>query len=207
MPAPMSREVFAQSSGVSRETLERLDVFVTLLTKWQRRINLVSKASLADAWRRHVLDSVQIIDYLPAAPGRVLDFGSGAGFPGLVLAILGVDGVELVESDSRKSTFLAEAARLTGVSVTIHNVRIEALPPMPADVITARACAPLVELLTYGERFWVPHTKFIALKGAHVDEELTEATKCWRMTIDRHPSRTDPNGTVLCLGNLERLPS
>lgn len=207
MPVPMSREAFAQASGVSRETLERLDVFVTLLTKWQRRINLVSKDSLADVWQRHVLDSAQIIDYLPAAPGRVLDFGSGAGFPGLVLAILDVDGVELVESDGRKSTFLAEAARLTGASVTIHNVRIEALPPMPADVITARACAPLIELLTYSEPFWAPHTRFIALKGAHVDDELTEATKCWRMTINRHPSRTDPNGTVLCLGNLERLSS
>ncbi len=207
MPAPMSREAFAHASGVSRETLERLDVFVDMLTKWQRRINLVSKASLVDVWRRHVLDSTQIIDYLPAAPGRVLDFGSGAGFPGLVMAILGVDGVELVESDGRKATFLAEAARLTGVNVTIHNVRIEVLPPMPADVITARACAPLVGLLAYGERFWAPHTRFIVPKGVHVDEELTDATKCWRMTIDRHPSRTDPNGTVLCLGNLERLPS
>jgi len=207
VPGAMSREAFAHASSVSRETLERLDVYVALLTKWQRRINLVSNASLADVWRRHVLDSAQIIDYLPAAPGRVLDFGSGAGFPGLVLAILGTDGVELVESDGRKSTFLAEAARLTGTSVTIHNVRIEALPPTPADVITARACATLVELLTYGERFWAPHSRFIALKGAHVDEELTDATKCWRMSIDRHPSRTDPNGTVLCLGNLERLPT
>ncbi len=203
----MSREVFADSTGVSRETLERLDAYVGLLAKWQQRINLVSASSLADVWRRHILDSGQIIDYLPAKPGRVLDLGSGAGFPGLVLTILGVDGVELVESDGRKCAFLAEAARISGVSVIIHNQRIEALEAAPADVITARACAPLVELLSYAVRFWGSDTMIIALKGAHVDDELTSATKCWRMSVDRHSSRSDPNGTVLCLGNLDRVSS
>jgi 16S rRNA (guanine527-N7)-methyltransferase len=203
----MSREEFAESTGVSRETLERLDAYVGLLTKWQRRINLVSRASLADVWRRHILDSAQVMDFLPATPGRILDLGSGAGFPGLVLAILGADGVELVESDGRKCAFLAEAARISGVSVKIHNKRIEALEAEPADVITARACAPLVDLLSFAARFWGPHTRMIALKGADVDEELTDATKCWRISVDRHPSRSDPNGTVLCLGNLDRASS
>ena len=203
----MTRAEFVQATGVSRETTERLDAYVGLLVKWQQRINLVSKASLADVWRRHILDSAQIVDHLPAARDRVLDLGSGAGFPGLVLAILGIHGVELVESDGRKCAFLAEAARLSEVLVTIHHRRIEALAAAPAHVITARACAPMTELLAYAEPFWAPDTMMIALKGAHVDEELTEATKCWRISVDRHPSRSDPNGTVLCLGNLERLPS
>ena len=131
-----------------------------------------------------------------------MDFGSGAGFPGLVLAILGVDEVELVESDGRKCAFLAEAARAAGVSVTIHNARLEDLSRSPVPIITARAFAPLAELLEYALPFWSPHTCLIALKGAHVDKELTEATKYWNMQVERHPSTTDPDGTVLCIRHL-----
>ena len=202
----MSREEFARAADVSRETLARFEAYVALLETWQRRINLVSRASLADVWRRHLLDSAQILDYLPGDCRRLVDLGSGAGFPGLVLAILGVNGVELIESDGRKCAFLAEAARAAGAAVTIHNARIEALPAAPADAITARACAPLDKLLGHGERFWGPGTRLIALKGAHVDKELTKATKCWKMTVERFPSRTDPGGTILCIGDLRREP-
>ncbi len=202
----MSRDDFARATDVSRETLACFDAYVALLEKWQARINLVSRASLADVWRRHLLDSAQILEYLPGDCRRLVDLGSGAGFPGLVLAILGVNGVELVESDGRKCAFLAEAARTAGAAVTIHNARIEALPAAPADAITARACAPLDKLLGHGERFWGPGTRLIALKGAHVDKELTKATKCWKMTVERFPSRTDPAGTILCIGDLRREP-
>jgi 16S rRNA (guanine527-N7)-methyltransferase len=203
---PLSREGFARAADVSRETLARFEAYVALLERWQKRINLVSRASLADVWRRHLLDSAQILAYLPDGCRRLVDLGSGAGFPGLVLAILGVDGVELVESDGRKCVFLAEAARATGATVTIHNMRIEALPAAPADAITARACAPLAELLGHGERFWGPGTRLIALKGVHVDKELTKATKCWKMTVERFPSRSDPGGTILRIGDLQREP-
>lgn len=201
--APLTPDGFARATGVSRETIERLEAYVRLLDKWGRRINLVSRASMADVWRRHMLDSAQILKYLPAAPGRLMDFGSGAGFPGLILAILGVEGVELVESDGRKCAFLSEAARVAGVSLTIHNQRIEDLPPQPASVITARAFAPLSKLLQYAHPFWTPQTRLIALKGAHIDKELTEATKYWNMEIESHPSLTDPTGTVLCIENLQ----
>ena len=204
--SPMSREEFARAADVSRETLARIDAYVALLETWQARINLVSRASLADVWRRHLLDSAQILAYLPGDCRRLVDLGSGAGFPGLVLAILGVNGVELVESDGRKCVFLAEAARAAGVAVTISNRRIEDLPAAPADVITARACAPLEKLLGHGERFWGSGTRLIALKGVHVDKELTKATKCWNMTVERFPSRSDPGGTILCIGDLRREP-
>ena len=199
---PLSAAGFARAAGVSRETLRRLESYVALLDKWNRRINLVSRASMADVWRRHILDSAQILSHLPPRCRRLVDFGSGAGFPGLVLAILGVDGVELVESDGRKCTFLAEAARASGASVVIHNRRLEDLAPSPADVITARACAPLAKLLQYAQPFWAPHTRLIALKGAHIDKELTDATKCWIMDVERYASLTDPKAAVLCIRHL-----
>ncbi len=200
--APLTAAGMAAAADVSRETLERLEAYAALLDKWRRRINLVSRASMADMWRRHMLDSAQIMAYLPTDCRRLVDLGSGAGFPGLVLAILGVEGVELIESDGRKCAFLAEAARVAGVSVTIHNQRIEAMTPFPADAITARACAPLPKLLDYAAPFWAPHTCMIALKGAHIDKELTATTKDGTMTVERHPSLTDRTGTVLCIRQL-----
>ncbi len=201
--APLTAHGFARAADVSRETLERLEAYAALLEKWGRRQNLVSRAGMADIWRRHMLDSAQILKLLPPTCRRLVDLGSGAGFPGLVLAILGVEGVELVESDGRKCAFLAEAARVAGVTVTIHNQRIESLPASPADIITARALAPLDKLLQYAAPFWAPHTCLIALKGAHIDKELTAATKSWIMDVESHPSLTDPHGTVLCIRQLQ----
>ncbi|MFP6730805.1 MAG: 16S rRNA (guanine(527)-N(7))-methyltransferase RsmG [Alphaproteobacteria bacterium] len=199
---PLTLAGFVRATDVSRETAARLEAYGALLEKWNRSINLVSRAGMADLWCRHMLDSAQILDLIPAGSKRLVDLGSGAGFPGLVLAILGVEGVELIESDGRKCAFLAEAARLAGVSVIIHNQRIEEMAPSPADVITARACASLEKLCHYAARFWAPHTCLIALKGAHIDEELTEATKCWSMQAERHPSLTDPKATVICIRQL-----
>jgi 16S rRNA (guanine527-N7)-methyltransferase len=202
---PFGREDFHRATGVSRETLDRLDAYVALLTKWQRRINLVARASLGDVWRRHLLDSAQLAEYLPAAPARVVDLGSGAGFPGLVLAIVTGHGVELIESDGRKCAFLTAVATETGARVTIHQTRIEAMPRRPADVITARACAPLSRLLGYAERFKGPDTVCLFHKGARVDEELTEAAKTWMMDFRRHPSQTDPQGTLLSFRDFTRV--
>ncbi len=201
---PFGREDFRRATGVSRETLDRLDAYVALLTKWQRRINLVAPASLGDVWRRHLLDSAQLAEYLPAAPARLVDLGSGAGFPGLVLAIVAGQNVELIESDGRKCAFLTAAAAETGAKVTVHEARIEAMPRGPADVITARACAPLTRLLGYAERFRGPDTVCLFQKGARVDEELTEAAKTWMMDFQRYPSQTDPQGTLLSIRDFAR---
>lgn len=179
--------------------MARLEAYVALLLTWSTRINLVGRTTLDDLWRRHFLDSAQLMPLIPAGAGNLVDLGSGAGFPGLVLAILGVPGVELIEADSRKAAFLHEAARLTGASVVIRGCRIEAVAPHAADVLTARACAPLQQLLTLGERFIGPQTACLFLKGARAEEELTEAGKAWTMTATRHPSRADPGGSILLL--------
>lgn len=128
--APLSAEDAAEQLGLTAETRERLAAYLALLGKWNPRINLVGPNTLADAWRRHILDSGQLYRYLPTKPHRLVDIGSGAGLPGLILAIMGAPDVHLIESDQRKCVFLREAARITAAKVTIHAVRVEAVAPL-----------------------------------------------------------------------------
>jgi 16S rRNA (guanine527-N7)-methyltransferase len=203
---PLGAEEFAALTGVSRETLARLERYAALLRQWSARINLVGRATLDDIWRRHFLDSAQLVEFLPDGANGVVDLGSGAGFPGLVLAILGVSGVELIEADSRKAAFLREAVRVTGAAAEIRQCRIEAVPPRNVAVVTARACAPLDRLLELARRFIGPDTTCLFLKGERAAEELTLAGKAWTMSAACHPSRADPRGTVLKLQQVGRDP-
>ena len=202
--SPLAPPEFAAATGVSRETMQRLEAYAALLLTWSVRINLIGRATLDDLWRRHFLDSAQLLPLIPMDARNLVDLGSGAGFPGLVLAVLGVPGVELIEADSRKAAFLREAARIAGADVTIRGCRVEAVPPHAVGVVTARACAPLDRLLALGERFIGPETTCLFLKGERVDEELTAASKAWTMTVSRHPSRADPGGSVLLLQQVVR---
>jgi 16S rRNA (guanine527-N7)-methyltransferase len=204
-PTPLTPEIFVAETGVSRETLAKLQQLVDLLLKWQRAINLVAANTLEDVWRRHILDSAQLYPLLPPATRSVLDIGSGAGFPGLVLAAMGVPGVHSVESDQRKCAFQREAARVAGLSVTIHAQRVETLPKMQVTAIISRACADLPQLLEYAFPFMAPSSQCLFLKGQQVERELTEAGKGWKMQTERFPSRTDPTGTVLRLSHVEPL--
>jgi 16S rRNA (guanine527-N7)-methyltransferase len=189
---------------VSRETLARLAVYGELLAKWQKAINLVGPRTLGDAWTRHFLDSAQLLPLVPADARVLVDLGSGAGFPGLVLAILGVPEVHLVESDTRKAAFLREVARATAAPVTVHAERIERVAPIRADVVTARALAPLGDLLALSERFLGPSTTALFPKGQNVEQELTDARKAWRMRAETLPSLTDPDARILRLGDISR---
>ena len=207
----LTADAFASQVHVSRETMARLQSYVELLEKWQPTINLVSRDSLTDLWRRHMLDSAQLADLIPAdRPVTIVDMGSGAGFPGLVLAILGLEQgrhwtVHLVESDSRKAAFLATVARETGAPVTVHNKRLENLPPIAADVVTARALAPLDKLVDYAVPFLAPGGVCLFLKGVGTEDELTAAGKTWNMVSDRLPSRSGPTGVVLRVRDISRV--
>ncbi len=207
---PLSAAAFRAAADVSRETLDRLERYAALLEKWNRAINLVARGSVADLWRRHMLDSAQLWPLLPAPQGRprrILDLGSGAGFPGLVLAIMAAsDGdleVHLVEVDRKKAAFLREAARIAEASVILHVQRIESLAPFPVDAVTARACAPLPRLLDYAAPFLrktqpgaLPPVGLF-LKGREVDRELTEAREKWKIEAELLPSRTDVTARIL----------
>ena len=204
MTAPLDAAGFAALAGVSRETLARLEPYAELLRRWSGTINLVGRDTLDDLWRRHFLDSAQLREFVPPGAASLVDLGSGAGFPGLMLAILGVHGVELIEADSRKAAFLREAARVTETRIAIHPRRIEAVPAHPVDVVTARACAPLDRLLPLAERFITPTTRCLLLKGERVAQELTAARGAWTMDASCHRSCTDPRGVVLVLDRVAR---
>lgn len=206
---PLSPEEFAALIGISQETLARLRAYAGLLTTWSGRINLVASSTLADPWRRHFLDSAQLYPLIPnpLSPGGadgLIDLGSGAGFPGLVLAIMGINGVELVESDARKCAFLREAARVAGAAVTIRNARIETVPARPIAVVTARGVASLDRLLSYSQRFIGKETVCLFAKGEQAGHEVAVATQDWDFDVTSHPSRTDPRGVVLCLTRVGR---
>ncbi len=191
-------------ASVSRETRERLDLYADLLRKWQRSINLVGPRTIDDLWNRHFTDSAQLLPLIPPASRVLVDFGSGAGFPGLVLAILGVAEVHLIESDQRKATFLREVARATGTPVTVHAKRIEQVAPFPADVVSARALAPLGDLLGFAAPFLHPDSLCLFPKGQMAEDELTAASRTWNINVDRIQSVTDPSATILRISQVSR---
>lgn len=197
---------FQKLTGVSAETLGRLRLYADLLEKWQKKINLVGPATVPDLWRRHMLDSAQLYPLLPRADCSIMDFGSGAGFPALVLAIMGGPRVTLVESDGRKCAFLAEAIRATatGPAARLENRRIEDLQPVRADVVTSRALAPLDKLLGLAEPFLGEGSICLFPKGKKADQELTHAAKKWMMRVSKIQSQTDPSGAILKLENIAR---
>ena len=193
-----SPDEFARALDVSRETMARLKLYVSLLAEWNTRHNLVAARSLEDAWRRHVLDSAQLLRLIPEGAATLVDLGSGAGFPGMVLALMNpAIKVTLVEATAKKTRFLSEVARRTGTDVDIRTVRIEDCKPERLDVITARACAPLGRLLFYAQRFVGSGSVCLFLKGQNVGSELTATPDSWRMELKHHKSLSDPSGTIL----------
>jgi len=204
MPPGLAREL-----DVSRETEERLATYVALLLRWTRRINLISKSSAETVWDRHIHDSAQLWDRRPAGVQNWLDLGSGGGLPGIVLAILAAEKapdiqLTLMESDERKGVFLQTVLRELGLSARVRIERIETAAPAGADVITARALAPLVTLLGWAERHRADGCICLFPKGRSYREELTEARRVWHVEPSIIPSRTDPDGVILRIGDFSR---
>lgn len=195
---------------ISNLATERLQIFVGLLAKWNPAINLVSPASLVDVWTRHIADSAQVLDLAPVRRGRWLDMGAGAGFPGVVVSLIAADtdspvDATLIESDQRKAAFLSTVSRETGVPMTVQAARIEAVAAQNADVVSARALAPLVKLCAFAERHLAPDGTALFLKGGQYEAEIEEARKFWTFTLDVRASRTDPTGAVLIMKDFRRV--
>jgi len=196
-------EDFATRTGVSRETLARLKAYADILVDWNARHNLVAKSTLPDLWRRHFWDSAQLAPLIPETARTVADLGSGAGFPGLVLAALRPDlAVTLHEATTKKCAFLQAAADRMGLQVTIQNARLEDLRPQSFDVVTARALAPLPQLLSYAQNFVGLNGVCLFLKGQNVGAELTEAHKYWNIKASQVPSQTDPSAAIVVVREL-----
>lgn len=202
----MNYEQFSEAAQsitpVSHETFIRLQSYAALLNLWQPKINLVSQSTLPELWTRHFLDSVQLASYLPMQ-GPYMDFGSGGGFPGAVLAIVTGQPFTLVESDHRKGAFLLEVARVTQAPIKVLSQRIEALDPaLPATAITARAFAPLDRLLPLAAPWLLKSVKGIFLKGRGVEAELTAAAKSWHIEQTTYLSLSDPDAAILVVSSL-----
>ena len=199
----MKQQLSGLGSGldVSRETELRLREYLALVRRWNAKINLIGDKEDAVLWRRHVLDSLQLAPLLEVAcSGPLVDLGSGAGLPGLILAIATARETHLIESDRRKAAFLAEAARSLGlVRTVIHPTRIERAATPRAAVVTARALAPLPVLLSHAHRMLAPGGVALFPKGRTAEDELTAALRDWTMAVERFPSRTESAATIFRL--------
>jgi 16S rRNA (guanine527-N7)-methyltransferase len=203
-PDPQDRPAALRLTPVSRETESRLDAFVDLLLTWQAKINLIAPSTIARLWTRHIADSLQLLPLAPEDARSWIDFGSGGGFPGVVLACALAErpgaSVRLIESNGRKAAFLGDVIRTLKLPAIVHCKRIEdfiASEPDAPDVITARALAPLDRLAGFIHPLLQEKAIALLLKGQDVEDELTEASKCWNIKADFVPSRTSQHGRVL----------
>jgi len=201
-------EDFTAVFDVSRETIERLRIYEELLKKWNPKINLVARRTLGDIWPRHFADSAQIIDLVPKDARNWVDIGSGGGFPGAVLAILNMERRpearhHLIESDTRKAAFLNVVSRETGADFVVLPKRAEEIAPLGADVVTARALAPLPTLVGLAARHLAPHGVAILPKGVNVENEIKSALALWRFNLEKFPSMTEPSAAILKLGDIQ----
>ena len=187
---------------VSRETFEKLEIYANLLLRWQFKINLISTNSLKQAWHRHFLDSAQIFSILPKKATSAIDVGTGAGFPGLVLSIMGLENVQLVEQNKKKCAFLYEVIRETEATASVHPCKIEKLPIKDYDVVLARAFMALDGLLKVVSPFFGKDTLGIFPKGLKVNQELTAASKNWKMKTAIKQSITSPDGKIVLVKDL-----
>ena len=196
--------------SVSRESFARIEAYVQLLLAWQAKINLIGPSTIEDIWRRHVLDSLQLLPLMRSSTEAIADLGSGAGIPGLILALGGNLRVDLYESNGKKVAFLREAIRQTMAPAAVHQIRLETLedhlPERIPQYVTARALAPIEKLLLWAEPFLKRGAIGLFHKGQGVDSELNEATKFWKIgAIRKHASLTDSDGTILEVKEIARV--
>ena len=195
--------------NVSHETIEQLKLYLSLLQEWQSKFNLVSKSSLEDAWNRHFLDSAQLFQYIPQSAQTLVDFGSGAGFPGMVLAIMAKEKtpylkISLVESIKKKTMYLNEVSCQTDTQVNIINDRIENLKKTKFDVITSRAMTALKDLLLYAAPFCHDKTVCIFPKGKNYALELSEAHKIWHFKCHIEANEISDEGKILIITDIAK---
>lgn len=205
----MSKAVVEFQQNVSRETLEKLERFVALVQKWTPAVNLVSRNSLPDIWTRHVLDSAQLFPYRSQSPSHWVDLGSGGGFPGIVIAVLASEAnpemaLSLVESDQRKAAFLREACRHLELDSKILCDRIESIPHLGADIVSARALAPLISLCDMASRHLKPHGVALFMKGRGYAAEVDAAKADWGFECRITQSKTDPEAAILRLSSIRK---
>ena len=203
MLAEEAFEIVHTRYHVSRETWGKVDAFIALLGQWNQSLRLIGPKEWSHIWSRHVLDCAALLKHIDQDM-HVADFGSGGGFPGIILSLLGVRHVSMTESSHKKAAFLRKASLLSDGLITIHTQRIEVLPEFDADVITARALAPLPELLTLLEKFIVRADFALFFKGQNVVEEVNSATRYWNMDVRIDENQLNPGSSIVRINHLSK---
>lgn len=204
MNAQEDRAAFLAANDVSRETLARLDAVIAALDVWRQRSNLIGPKEWPQIWTRHVGDSWQLLDHIPET-ARIVDLGSGAGFPGLIIAAARPAGhVTMIESVGKKCAFLRAAIEAAGLSASVHQGRVESAPPIRADFVTARAFAPMPELLDYAAPWLTKGATGLFPKGERWKEELTAGLQRWNFAYEAIPSRSGGSGVILIVREVAR---
>jgi 16S rRNA (guanine527-N7)-methyltransferase len=202
-------EEFARLTAASGEQMSDLNAFRVILEDWSGRINLVGPSAQTDFWLRHAYDSAQLLEVAGPSTKVWADLGAGAGFPGVVLAVMlkAIPGacVHLVESQAKRCRFLSEVVQALALPAVVHNARAESLRLTGIEMVTARACAPLPRLLGYAQPLMKAGARGLFLKGRGVEAELAEARQSWRFNAVLTPSRSDPSGTLLGIERLSRV--
>jgi 16S rRNA (guanine527-N7)-methyltransferase len=210
VPDILAFDLLNKHLSVSRETFDRLKAYHDLLLKWQTRVNLISADTISEMWKRHFLDSLQLLKHIENTDKKIIDLGSGAGFPGMAIAIAGASNVHLIESDGKKIQFLKEVARITKTDVAIHHARIEDKATPAGDIIISRACSPLDKLLSHSLHYVSHETICLFHKGKNYSKELEEAKAHWNFQYIVLPSVTDTpdavnqQGVILKLTNVSK---
>jgi 16S rRNA (guanine527-N7)-methyltransferase len=204
VPNQSAFDLLNQHIAVSRETFERLSLYHDFLLKWQNKVNLISPDTIAHAWQRHFLDALQLLPLITNINAKIIDLGTGAGFPGMVLAIAGATNVHLIESDTKKILFLREVARITDTNVMLHHGRIEEKLTSPGDIITSRACSPLGTLLQLASNYVSHETICLFHKGKNYSKEIDDANIHWSFIPDIVESITDSQSAILKLTSIEK---
>ena len=203
------RATFQKQFGFSKEAMKKLEIYSKLIFKWQEKVNLISKSSAQDLWKRHFFDSAQVLKFIKKTEGDLVDLGSGAGFPGLVIAVKFIESggpqVHLIEANKKKALFLIEANQMLKTNVIVHSKRLEQIIDLKADIITARALAPLDRLLGLSTRFLKPDSTCLFLKGENVGIELREAQKTWGFRVEKFDSITRDGAKILKIGGIKAL--
>jgi len=201
-------KVFFEKTGVSRETMKKIRLYAALLEKWQKKMNLISQSTVPELWSRHFYDSFQLKEKLEGGEGgnlQILDIGSGAGFPGLLLSMLGLGQFHMVESNGKKCTFMRQVIRATGANAIVHHVRAQALEPFYVNYIISRACAPLDKLLSLGNNFIQEDTVCLFLKGQIAEQEIDAARENWTFDVEKFTSAAEESGVILKVSHIKGL--
>ncbi|MFY9288254.1 MAG: 16S rRNA (guanine(527)-N(7))-methyltransferase RsmG [Alphaproteobacteria bacterium] len=197
------RDEFMDLISVSHETGAKFDRYAVLLAEWNQKFNLVAESTIPHIWKRHFLDSAQLFKHIPEGAQNIADMGSGAGFPGLVLSIMGAPKIHLIESTGKKANFLRAVIEDLKLDAEVHQERAESIKNLKADVITARAMASLLDLLNLSNNLRNKHSFCLFPKGQNADAELTESAKYWRFDHEKIQSISDPSGSVLILKDIK----